>query len=81
MPVLLFGIILLALAVSLAVAWWPAFLLALQGIVVVSLFFWGAILLLVGYSEQKAAREFAKAVSEAPQDENMEQDAPDNQDG
>jgi hypothetical protein len=69
MPVLLIGIVFLALGISLAVAWWPAFLLALQGIVVLSLFFWGAILLLVGYSEQKAAREFVKAVSETPNDE------------
>ena len=79
MPVLLIGIVFLALAISLAVTWWPAFLLALQGLAVLLLFFWGAILLLVGYSEQKAAREFAKAVSETPQDESMEQDAQDKQ--
>lgn len=81
MPVLLIGIVLLALGLSLAVAWWPALLLALQGIAVLSLFFWGAILLLVGYSEQKAAREFAKAVGESPQDESLEQDAQDRKDG
>ena len=51
----------MALGISLAVAWLEAFLIALKGIVVLSLLAWGAIFVLVGYSEMKARREFETA--------------------
>jgi ABC-type siderophore export system fused ATPase/permease subunit len=62
---LLIGIICLALGISLAVAWWsPAFVAALQVLLVVVLLLWGAISTLVGYSALKAAREFQEAVNQ-----------------
>jgi hypothetical protein len=60
MPLLL-GFIFLALGISLLVAWFEAFLIALKGILVLSLLVWGAIFVLVGYSEMKARREFESA--------------------
>jgi hypothetical protein len=56
------GLILLALGISLLVVWWsPAFIAALQVLVVLTLLFWGMISVLVGYSEKKAAREYKEA--------------------
>lgn len=63
--VLLIGIILLALGISLAVAWSHAFLIALQGLVAIGCLLVGIIFLLVGYSEMKARREYNTAVSES----------------
>jgi hypothetical protein len=61
---LLIGIILLALGLSLCVMWWsPAFVAALQVLLVISLLLWGLILTLVGYSAMKASREFEEAVN------------------
>jgi hypothetical protein len=61
---LLIGIIFLALGLSLCVMWWsPAFVAALQVLVVISLLLWGVILTLVGYSAMKASREFDEAVN------------------
>lgn len=48
----------MALGISLLVAWFEAFFIALKGILVLSLLFCGAIFVLVGYSEMKARREF-----------------------
>ena len=59
---LIIGLIALALGISLTVAWWSAaFVAALQVLFVVSLLFWGLVLVLVGYSEMKAAREYDEA--------------------
>jgi hypothetical protein len=61
---LIFGLICLALALSLTVFWWsPAFLAAFQVLLVLFLFFAGLILSLVGYSAMKASREFTEAVT------------------
>lgn len=59
---ILVAIILLALGLSLAVAWNAAVVLVLQGLAPLLLVFFGAIFLLVGYSERKAAREYQEAV-------------------
>lgn len=65
---LLFGIIFLALGLSLAVAWHTALVQVLQGLVPLFLLFIGAIFLLVGYSERKARREYDAAIhDETPQ--------------
>ena len=61
--VILVGIILLALGISLCVAWSGAVLLVLKGVVPLTLLFFGALFLLVGYSERKGAREFEKMVN------------------
>ena len=61
---ILIGLILLALGISLAVVWWGAFVTALKGVLVLSLLFWGAIVTLIGYSEMKARREYAAAISD-----------------
>ena len=59
----------MAVSLSLAVAWWsPAFVAAMQVLLVVILLLWGAISTLVGYSALKAGREFQEAIS---QDENI----------
>ncbi|HEX8550665.1 MAG TPA: hypothetical protein VF681_03830 [Abditibacteriaceae bacterium] len=59
---LLFGLVCLALGVSLGAIWWSAaFAAALQVLLVVTLFFVGLILSVVGYSEIKAAREMNEA--------------------
>jgi ABC-type transport system involved in cytochrome bd biosynthesis fused ATPase/permease subunit len=64
---LLIGIICLALGVSLAVAWWsPAFVAALQVLLVVVLLLWGAISTLVGYSALKARREYDESIAQEP---------------
>jgi hypothetical protein len=61
---LIFGLICLALGISLAVVWWtPAFVAALQVLLVIALLFCGLVLSLVGYSAIKADREFREAVS------------------
>lgn len=62
--VIVVGIILLALGICLAVAWLPQFLMALQGIVALTLLAWGCIAILVGYSEMKARREYSAAIRE-----------------
>jgi hypothetical protein len=59
---ILIGIILLALGLSLAVVWQVQVLQAIQGILPLALLFFGAIIVLVGYSERKAAREFDSAI-------------------
>jgi hypothetical protein len=63
--VTLIGIILLALGISLAVVWQPAVLTVLMGIIPLTLIVWGGIIVLIGYSEVKARREYNKAVGEA----------------
>ncbi len=65
---LLWGIILLALGLSLAVMWSAQVLAALQGIVPLFLLFLGLVFLVVGYSERKAARECDTA-TESEKDE------------
>jgi hypothetical protein len=61
---MLIGIILLALGLSLAVVWNAQVLQALQGLLPLGLLFFGVIVLLVGYSERKAAREYKEAISD-----------------
>jgi multisubunit Na+/H+ antiporter MnhG subunit len=57
---LIFGLILLALGASLVALWWSsAFAAALQVLLVFFLLLAGLVLSVVGYSELKAAREFA----------------------
>ena len=54
---LIYGLILLALAISLAVLWWsPAFVAALEVLLVLMLFLAGLVMALVGYSSTKAKR-------------------------
>jgi hypothetical protein len=51
----------------LAVAWWsPAFVAALQVLLVVVLLLWGAISTLVGYSALKARREYDESIAQEP---------------
>jgi len=69
--VTLVGLILLALSISLAVAWWPSVVIALQGALVLGLFFVGTLVFLVGYSELKARRDYKLASS--PERERAEQ--------
>jgi hypothetical protein len=38
--------------------------MALQGIIALTLLVWGAVAVLVGYSEMKARREYSAAISE-----------------
>lgn len=64
---IIIGLVLLALGISLAVGWWQQFLFALQGLTVVSLLLWGGIMVLVGYSEMKAKREFSDALNRDPE--------------
>jgi hypothetical protein len=59
---ILIGIIMLALGLSLAFAWQVQFVQYLQGLLPTVLLFFGLIVLLVGYSERKAAREFDAAL-------------------
>lgn len=56
---LLLGVIILALAVSLAVLWWSQVVLVIQGLIVIVLFKAGVILMLIGYSRKKAEREYS----------------------
>ena len=71
--VLLTGIILLALGLSLCVAFWSqAFAAALLVLIVFSLLFWGAIFTLVGYSAAKARREFEEAINNEPDEGNSD---------
>lgn len=60
--VILIGLICLAIGISLAVNQWAAWLVTLQVLVSLGLLFWGAIFVLVGYSEMKARRDYAQAV-------------------
>jgi len=60
---LLIGIILFFSGLCLMVMWWPSILIALQGILVVTLLLWGVIVTLIGYSEKKAQREYQAAVT------------------
>ena len=54
---LIYGLVLLALAISLAVLWWSAaFVAALEVLLVVALFLAGLVMALVGYSSTKAKR-------------------------
>lgn len=54
---LIYGLVLLALAISLAVLWWSAaFLAALEVLLVLLLFLAGLVMALVGYSSTKAKR-------------------------
>lgn len=63
---LIYGIILLALAVSLAVVWWSAaFVAALQVLLVLTLALSGLIATLVGYSSTKAKRITHDATQDA----------------
>ena len=72
MPLIL-GLLALALGMSLAVIWWSAaFAAALQVLCVFALILTGLIWCIVGYSELKAAREFA---SSAANDELARSDA------
>lgn len=59
---ILVGIIFLALGLSLAVVWNAQVVQVLQGIVPLAFLFFGFIVVLVGYSERKAAREYDKAI-------------------
>lgn len=62
-PVLI-GITLLAVGLSLLVAWWSAaFVAALQVLLVLLLLFCGAIVTLTGYSAMKAQRDLQKAIA------------------
>lgn len=65
---LLWGIILLALGLSLAVVWSAQVLAVLQGALPLFLLFLGLVFLVVGYSERKAARECRDA-TESEKDE------------
>jgi hypothetical protein len=59
---MLLGIIMLALGLSLALAWQAQVAAFPQGLLPTLLFFCGLVVLLVGYSERKAAREYDKAI-------------------
>lgn len=63
--VTLIGIILLALGVSLAVVWQTPFLTVLMGLIPLTLIFWGVVVVLIGYAEIKARREYREAVSDS----------------
>ena len=63
--VTLIGIILLALGVSLAVVWQAPFLTVLMGLIPLTLIFWGVVVLLIGYAEIKARREYRDAVNDS----------------
>ena len=63
--VTLIGIILLALGVSLAVVWRTPFLDVLMGLIPLTLIFWGVVVVLIGYAEIKARREYRDAVSDS----------------
>ena len=63
---LIFGLLALALGVSLTVLWWStAFVAALQVLFVTTIIIAGLIWCVVGYSELKAAREFAARADES----------------
>lgn len=65
---LIFGLLALGLGASLAVLWWSsAFAAALQVLFVFALVLAGLIWCIVGYSELKAAREFAARGEESAQ--------------
>jgi hypothetical protein len=59
--VIIVGFILLALGLSLSVAWWPDVLMVLRGLVPLTFLFWGGVALLVGLSERKARRDYHDA--------------------
>lgn len=63
--VTLIGIILLALGVSLAVVWQTSVLGVLMGIIPLTLIFWGGLVVLIGYAEMKARREYRDAVDDS----------------
>lgn len=64
---LLFGLAMMALGGSLALVWWtPAFIAALQVCLVCALLLGGLVLVLVGYSELKARRDFSAEREENP---------------
>lgn len=73
---MLIGIILLALGLSLAVAWHAAFLLVLKALLALGLLFFGLLFLLIGYSERKAARDFARATGEPLSGEPLDGETP-----
>lgn len=62
--VLFWGVLLLAFGLSLSILWNAQFLAALQGLLPLLLLFMGAVFLVVGYSERKAARECREATEE-----------------
>jgi hypothetical protein len=66
--VTLIGIILLALGLSLAVVWQTPVLAVLMGIIPLTLIFWGGLIVLIGYSEVKARREYRTAVGQGDDD-------------
>ena len=69
---MLIGIILLALGLSLTFVWQAQVVQYLQGLLPTLLLFFGLIVLLVGYSERKAAREFDKAIHDDEEEDDVE---------
>ncbi|RYG65139.1 hypothetical protein EON80_17910 [bacterium] len=58
------GFLLFLLGLVTFVGWWPETIPFWKGFTSLSLLFWGLLALIVGYSERKAKREFAKAVND-----------------
>jgi hypothetical protein len=58
------GFLLFLLGLVTTIGWWDPNFVFLKGLVSFSLLFWGLLALLMGYSERKAKREFAKAVND-----------------
>lgn len=69
---MLLGLIFIALGVVLALIWTTAFVMALKGVLILSLFFWGLIALLVGLSQRKARRSYAAALRDEDGDESLD---------
>ena len=55
------ALIALALGLALCVLWWPAVWTVLQGVLALSLVFWGLVALLVHHARNKAHREMERA--------------------
>ncbi|PQV62771.1 hypothetical protein B1R32_12218 [Abditibacterium utsteinense] len=66
------GFLLLLLGIVTFFAWLPITFYFLQGLTTFSLIFWGMLALLLGYSERKAKREFARAVNDQASDQSEE---------
>jgi hypothetical protein len=58
------GFLLFLLGMVTFVGWWPETIPFWKGFTSLSLLFWGLLALIVGYSERKAKREFAKAITD-----------------
>jgi hypothetical protein len=58
------GFLLFLLGMVTFVGWWPETIPFWKGFTSLSLLFWGSLALIVGYSERKAKREFAKAIND-----------------